>query len=155
MDIHPVASIRGIYVASQLNSDGKITTKISFDKGRSWKKVNAPIRHANGSLVQCVTQVRLFGNCTNYKLITFVQYFRTFVQYFGIFVEYFHTFVEYFDTFVQYFGTFVQYFGIFVEYFDTFVQYFRTFVQYFGIFVQYFGTFVQYSKLIWETRIEK
>ena len=59
MDIHAVAAIRGIYVASQLNNK-RIVSMITFNKGRSWRKVSSPIRHANGSLVQCVISVRSF-----------------------------------------------------------------------------------------------
>ena len=59
MDVYAIAAIRGIYVASQLDNK-KIVTMISFNKGRTWGKVSSPIRHANGSLVQCVISVRSF-----------------------------------------------------------------------------------------------
>ncbi|XP_028406957.1 sortilin-related receptor-like [Dendronephthya gigantea] len=57
VDLYPVASMRGVYLASQL-SYGKVGTRaiytvISHDKGRFWRKLSVPVRHANGSQVNC------------------------------------------------------------------------------------------------------
>jgi hypothetical protein len=62
VDLYPVASMRGVYIASQLSygkvGTRKIYTVISYDKGRFWRNVNVPVRHANGSLVACALSVR-------------------------------------------------------------------------------------------------
>ncbi|XP_028406976.1 sortilin-related receptor-like isoform X2 [Dendronephthya gigantea] len=57
VDLYSVASMRGVYLASQL-SKGKVGTRaiytvISFDKGRFWRRLSVPVRHADGSLVNC------------------------------------------------------------------------------------------------------
>ena len=57
VDLYPVASMRGVYVASQLSrgkpGTRKIYTRISYDKGRAWDKVTVPETHANGSAINC------------------------------------------------------------------------------------------------------
>ena len=62
VDLYPVASMRGVYLASQL-AYGEVGTRaiysvISFDKGRYWRRLNVPVRHADGSLVNCSLSVR-------------------------------------------------------------------------------------------------
>ena len=62
VDLYPVASMRGVYLASQLSAGKpgtrKIFTKISYDKGRAWSDVTVPERHANGSVITCASTVR-------------------------------------------------------------------------------------------------
>ena len=57
VDLYPVASMRGVYMASQLSrgkpGTRKIYTRISYDKGRAWDEVTVPERHANGSAINC------------------------------------------------------------------------------------------------------
>ncbi|XP_046854475.1 sortilin-related receptor-like isoform X2 [Xenia sp. Carnegie-2017] len=57
VDLYKVASMRGVYIASQLEY-GKIGTrpihtKISYNKGGFWHDVKAPAKHSNGSMMNC------------------------------------------------------------------------------------------------------
>lgn len=54
-DIHKVAGLRGIYIASQLVQDKKLSVEnqrslITYDKGGQWELLNAP---TDRQLVNC------------------------------------------------------------------------------------------------------
>lgn len=64
VDLYKVPSMRGVYIASQLEY-GKvgtrpIHTKISYNKGGFWHDVKAPAKHSNGSMMNCFRKVRLW-----------------------------------------------------------------------------------------------
>lgn len=63
IDLHAVASMRGVYLSSQL-AGGKvgqtaISTVITYDKGNFWFSVTPPVKSANGSMIKCSLQVSL------------------------------------------------------------------------------------------------
>ena len=57
-DIHKVEGLRGVYIASQILSNGTYTpanqiTLITSDKGGYWRRVMAPFRDSKGDVTKC------------------------------------------------------------------------------------------------------
>ena len=53
IDFHKVEGLKGAYIASQINSQNKLESFITFDKGGVWQHVVPPSQDANGQLVHC------------------------------------------------------------------------------------------------------
>ncbi|XP_041840767.1 VPS10 domain-containing receptor SorCS2 isoform X8 [Melanotaenia boesemani] len=55
IDILEVRGVKGVFLANQ-KTDGKVTTLITYDKGRNWEALTPPTTDMNGKPVSCKVQ---------------------------------------------------------------------------------------------------
>ncbi|MED6243353.1 VPS10 domain-containing receptor SorCS2 [Ataeniobius toweri] len=52
IDILEVRGVKGVFLANQ-KMDGKVTTRITYNKGRTWEPLTPPTTDMNGKPVSC------------------------------------------------------------------------------------------------------
>ena len=53
IDFHKVEGLKGAYIASQINSQKKLESFITFDKGGVWQHLVPPSHNAGGHQIIC------------------------------------------------------------------------------------------------------